>query len=227
MRRGIEFAIIFSTLLAIVSTLFLYQSRMIVPPQTASVIDTQESIIETVSSTSTEIVSTTPEQQPASEKTGIESLVEIESDIVIEKLPITEAEISLLKIRIHSLSNLSRSQNNLTPFSLDETLSSIAKMRSNEMIEKDYFSHASPTGCDVSCLIKDSGYQTLTWGENLALSNGYRSYTTPELAQTFISDWLKSSSHRDNILSKKLTHHGIGISAEGERIVVTVVFAAP
>lgn len=231
MKRAAELIIIVSTLAAIISTFFLYRSNGMPIQQTASVIESDEAVMQeaapdTVIEQSTSTSATTSE--PTSEEPTPEAAApEIKKSIIVEKLPITANEIETLTTQIHSLTNLSRSQNNLPKLTLDTSLSAVAQKRSKEMIEKNYFSHTSPSGCDISCQMKNSGYQTMTWGENLATTNDYHLYTTSELAQTFVADWLKSSTHRDNLLSKKFTHHGIGIVSAGERIVITVVFAAP
>lgn len=234
MRRLAEFAVIFSTLAAIVSTFFLYRTQSASPQMTATIIQSQETFLDntndTVSipvdtSTTTETTLHTISTETSPATTAPEPILS-EKIITIEKLPITEEEITTLTNRIQSLTNLSRSQNNLPPLTLNTTLSEVAKRRSTEMIEKNYFSHTSPSGCDMTCQLKASNYETLSWGENLALSNTFRSYTLPDLAQTFMTNWLKSSTHRDNILSKKFTHQGIGIAVEGERIVITVIFSS-
>lgn len=234
MRRLVEFAVIFSTLAAIVSTFFLYRTHSTTPGMTATVIQSQETFLDTANASVSEpadISTSTPETTATSSdetltKETPKKTASTQKIITIEKLPVTEEEISILTTRIQSLTNLSRSQNNLPPLTLDTTLSAVAKRRSIEMIDKNYFSHTSPSGCEVTCQLKKSGYETLSWGENLALSNTFHSYTLPELAQTFMADWLKSSTHRDNILSKKFTHQGIGIAADGERIIITVVFSS-
>ncbi len=231
MKRVAELIIILSTLAAIVSTFFLYRSHLFSPQLTANVIMSDETTlrdsgIETVSTQELHISTSTPTTTSSAEASESNQETPPQT-IVIEKLPVTAAEIETLVTKIHSLTNLSRSQNKLPAYILDSSLSTIAKRRSEEMVRENYFSHTSPAGCDLACQMKKSGYQTTTWGENLALSNNYHLYTTPELAQTFITDWLKSSTHRDNVLSRKFTHHGIGIASEGEKIIVTVVFAAP
>jgi uncharacterized protein YkwD len=232
MKRITECIIVFTTLAAIVSTFFLYQSHAINPQLTASVITSDQSIV-TTTTPGTPAASTTKEVPTSETYSTYDTYTEkleaetAENEIVIEKLPISEGEIKTLTTKIHSLTNLSRSQNNLPSLTLDTTLSAIAKQRSEEMVREDYFSHISPTGCDVTCLIQKSGYQTMSWGENLALSHSYHVYTLPELADSFVADWLKSSAHRDNLLSKKFTHQGIGIASEEDKIIVTVIFATP
>lgn len=227
MHRIIEATIILSTLLAIASTFYLYRSVPLSSQFSATVIQSEEPTIkESTYSTDVAIATTTPSKPETTPAEDVSNDTVRENNIIIEKLPITEQEKEAITAQIHSLTNLSRSQNNLQMFKLDTALSTIAKKRSEEMIRENYFSHNSQNGCDVSCFIKNSGYQTIAWGENLAMSNGYHLLSSQELAKTFVADWLESSAHRDNILSKKFTHHGIGVAAEGERIIVTVVFAS-
>lgn len=128
---------------------------------------------------------------------------------------------------LHSQTNTARGQNNLSSLTFDSRLGDLAKERSEEMIIKNYFSHTSLNGCDLRCRFTNSNYETLTWGENLAESTSYNMLSTQELADMFMESWLRSSGHRDNLLSKKFTHEGIGVAIKGNRVVVTVIFAAP
>jgi uncharacterized protein YkwD len=128
---------------------------------------------------------------------------------------------------IHSLTNAAREQNNLVDLTFDTRLSVLAKERSQDMINQNYFSHTSLSGCDLHCRFTNSNYKTLTWGENLAESTSYNMLSTQELANMFMESWLRSSGHRDNLLSKKFTYEGIGAAIKGNRVVVTVIFATP
>lgn len=127
---------------------------------------------------------------------------------------------------LHSLTNATRAKNNRSELSFDTSLSSLAKERSEEMIRDNYFSHTSLDGCNLQCRLSNSGYETLSWGENLAESTSYQMLSNAELADMFMQSWLKSSSHRDNLLSQKFTRQGIAVAQKGGRIVVTVIFSA-
>lgn len=132
---------------------------------------------------------------------------------------------SLTEVRkqIHSRSNTARANNNLASLSLDSTLASIAQKRSEDMITKNYFSHTSPSGCDLICRFEGLGYSA--YGENLAEYYEFDTMTEPQLVATFITMWLKSPSHRRNLLSSDFSHEGVGVAIKGNRIVVTVTFA--
>lgn len=144
----------------------------------------------------------------------------------VQNIPTTiPASLSLVEL-LQSQTNTSRIQNNLTALAMDSQLNQLAKSRSEEMIELRYFSHTSPNGCDLKCRFTNSNYTALSWGENLAESTSYEMMSRDELAKMFMQKWLKSDGHRDNILSEKFTHQGIGVAQTADRIVVTVVFAA-
>lgn len=133
---------------------------------------------------------------------------------------------SLAEVRtqIHSRTNNARANNNVASLSSDSALASIAQKRSEEMAAQNYFSHISPSGCDLACRFEGMSY--VVYGENLAEYYEFDSLTEPELAATFISMWLKSTGHRRNLLSSDYTREGVGVAMKGGRIVVTVIFAA-
>ncbi len=152
----------------------------------------------------------------------------IETTAVIKEVPRqTPPKPAHMADLLHSRTNITRAKNNRTELSFDTSLSALAKERSEEMIRDNYFSHTSPDGCNLQCRLSNSGYETLSWGENLAESTSYQMLSNAELADMFMQSWLKSSNHRDNVLSKKFTRQGIGVAHKDGRIVVTVIFAAP
>ena len=79
------------------------------------------------------------------------------------------------------------------------------------MVRRDYFSHTSPSGASFVDRIRRSGYLSgaFTWmvGENLAWGAG--SMSSP--AQT-VRAWMRSPGHRENILTGRFVHIGIGIA---------------
>jgi uncharacterized protein YkwD len=52
-------------------------------------------------------------------------------------------------------------------------------------------------------------------------------YSTSDLAQKFVEDWLNSPTHRENIFQPRFRRTGVGlaVSGDGRRIVATQVFA--
>ena len=128
---------------------------------------------------------------------------------------------------IQTLSNNARSKGNLSAFVFDAKLAQLALDRSEDMAKNNYFSHTALDGCDLECRFKNSEYDTLTWGENLAEFEPYSTITASKLASELVEEWLQSSEHRRNLMSSEFTHEGIGVATFGNRIVVTVIFAKP
>lgn len=105
-----------------------------------------------------------------------------------------------------NLVNQERSKAGLSPLQADLQLTQLARMKSQDMISKNYFSHQSPTYGSPFDMMKRYGVTYRTAGENIA---GNRSV---EAAHTAL---MNSSGHRANILSKNFTHVGIGIVQGG------------
>ena len=141
-----------------------------------------------------------------------------------------EKEISTLtgiEVEIHTLSNAAREKRGRAALVFDKRLAELARTRSSDMLERDYFSHTSPEGCGISCNFAASDYDTLMWAENIARYEPYDEASMKVIAEIVVEKWLKSSRHRDNLLSGSYTHHGVGVAVQDERIVVTVLFATP
>ncbi|MFC1710323.1 CAP domain-containing protein [Patescibacteria group bacterium] len=105
------------------------------------------------------------------------------------------------------LTNEKRAQSGLAPLTLNSTLSNAARMKGEDMINKDYWAHVSPDGTQPWRFFTDAGYQYRYAGENLA-----RDFSNPSSA---VDAWMASPTHKDNLLSSK--YHEIGIAVlEGD-----------
>ena len=89
---------------------------------------------------------------------------------------------------------------------LDSKLSSVATKKSQDMIDKNYFNHTSPTYGSPFDMMKKFGISYRTAGENIA--KGQR---TP---QEVMNAWMNSSGHRANILNASFTKLGVGIAKD-------------
>lgn len=92
----------------------------------------------------------------------------------------------------------------LLPLGVNEKLNASAKIKVEDMIKRQYFEHASPTGENVSDLGDMVGYNYVIMGENLALGN----FTN---ATDLLTAWMESPGHRANIVS--LNYQDIGVYA--------------
>ncbi|MFD2670549.1 CAP domain-containing protein [Marinicrinis sediminis] len=84
----------------------------------------------------------------------------------------------------------------------DLALTKVARVKSSDMINKNYFSHQSPTYGSPFDMMKQFGISYRTAGENIACNQ-----TVDKAHQALMN----SSGHRKNILSGNFNHVGIGI----------------
>ncbi|OXM83499.1 CAP domain-containing protein [Paenibacillus rigui] len=116
--------------------------------------------------------------------------------------PPPAAELSPEEQQMVDLLNQERKQEGLAPLTVDPGLSKTAKLKSQDMVDRNYFSHDSPTYGSPFDMMKQFGISYSTAGENIACNQGV------EAAEKAL---MESPGHRANILSKEFTHIGIGI----------------
>lgn len=122
-------------------------------------------------------------------------------------VPLTDASVTAFESEVVRLVNEIRKQNGLTPLTQDWELSRVARYKSQDMRDKGYFSHTSPTYGTPFQMIRAFGLSYRTAGENIA-----RGYSTP---QAVVNGWMNSSGHRANILNASFTKIGVGYVANG------------
>lgn len=114
------------------------------------------------------------------------------------------------------LLNRDRAANGAAPLTLDPVLCSIARAKSMDMKNNNYFAHTSPTYGSVSQMLKTFGYRFSAAGENIA------HHATVEKSQ---AAFMSSQGHRRNILSANWTKVGIGVVTDARGYVyVTQIF---
>lgn len=105
------------------------------------------------------------------------------------------------------LVNAERAKEGLPALKVDWELARVAKYKSQDMKDKNYFSHTSPTYGSPFTMIQNYGIQYRSAGENIA-----KGQKTPEQV---VNAWMNSSGHRANILNKNYTHIGVGFVEDG------------
>lgn len=105
------------------------------------------------------------------------------------------------------LTNKERAKQGLKALSVDSKLSKSARAKSQDMKDKNYFSHTSPTYGSPFDQMKQFGITYKSAGENIA--QGQRS------PQEVVTAWMNSEGHRANILNKSYTHIGVGYVKSG------------
>ena len=116
--------------------------------------------------------------------------------------PTQPAALSADEQRMYDLVNGERSKQGLKPLAVDMELVKLARIKAKDMIDKNYFSHQSPTYGSPFDMMKNAGVSYRTAGENLAGANAVdRAHT----------NLMNSPGHRANILNASYTSAGIGV----------------
>lgn len=123
-------------------------------------------------------------------------------------IPVRSAAEKGIEQEVLSLVNAERAKVGVRPLELDWELSRVAKTKSQDMVNKNYFSHQSPTYGSPFDMMKQFGISYKTAGENIA--SGQRS------PQEVMASWMNSSGHRANILKPEYTHLGVGYVVGGQ-----------
>ena len=105
--------------------------------------------------------------------------------------------------KILFLVNQERAKANLNPLIVSPELSNAATQKATDMFGNNYWAHVSPTGVTPWQFITSSGYNYLYAGENLA-----KDFVTSE---EVVQAWMKSSTHKANILKPEYTNIGLAI----------------
>lgn len=122
---------------------------------------------------------------------------------------------------IFQLVNRERSRTHLGELMWDERLAKVARDYSRRMAREGFFDHYDSNGKTVT----DRASRIRGWsriGENLFVCDPHASYPT-----TAIRGWMKSPTHRTNILEPSWTATGVGIAvARDGSIFITQVFTS-
>lgn len=122
-------------------------------------------------------------------------------------IPSVNSKVQEYENEVIRLVNEIRRENALSPLSANWELSRVARYKSQDMKDNNYFSHTSPTYGSPFKMIKDFGISYKSAGENIA--KGYKS------PQAVVNSWMNSSGHRANILNSSYNTIGVGYVASG------------
>jgi uncharacterized protein YkwD len=116
--------------------------------------------------------------------------------------------------------NKIRRANGLTELRTNKILQLASRNKAADIKIFKYFSHNSPHNLKWNDFLSNVGYQYSIAGENLA-----KGYYAPE---EVINDWMKSPTHKENILLADYTETGVSvIETDNMGIVVVQLFAKP
>ena len=103
---------------------------------------------------------------------------------------------------IFDLINKQRANNGLTALKHDNGVQRVARIKAQDMVDNNYFSHTSPTYGSPFDMLKSFKISYKTAGENIAANSSNSSAVTA---------WMNSSGHKANILNSSFNYTGIGV----------------
>ena len=103
---------------------------------------------------------------------------------------------------VFDLINKQRTQNGLSALKLDTETLRVARIKAQDMVDNNYFSHNSPTYGTPFQMLNSFKISYKTAGENIAGNSSNSSAVTA---------WMNSSGHRANILNSSFNYTGIGV----------------
>ncbi|KUO66334.1 MAG: hypothetical protein APF84_18070 [Gracilibacter sp. BRH_c7a] len=125
-----------------------------------------------------------------------------------------------LETEVIRLVNIERSKRGLQTLQQDWELSRVARYKSQDMIDKGYFAHTSPTYGSPFKMIESFGIKFSAAAENIA-----QGQKTP---QEVLNSWMNSPGHRNNILSQSFYQIGVGAAKDSKgNITWTQMFIKP
>ena len=120
-------------------------------------------------------------------------------------IPTEDNEAKSFEAEVVRLVNIERKKAGLEELKHNWELSRVARYKSEDMRDKGYFAHNSPTYGTPFQMMKSFGISYRTAGENIA-----KGQTTPAAV---VNAWMNSSGHRANILNPSFTEIGVGYAS--------------
>ncbi len=103
---------------------------------------------------------------------------------------------------VFNLINQQRINNGLNALKVDEEVQRVARIKAQDMVENNYFSHTSPIYGSPFNMLNSFKISYKTAGENIA-GNSSNSGA--------VNAWMNSAGHKANILNSNFNYTGIGV----------------
>lgn len=122
--------------------------------------------------------------------------------------PSVPSDIKSLESEVVRLVNDERAKAGRSSLTENNELSRIARLKSEDFVKNNYFSHNSPTYGSPFDMMKQYGINFTSAGENIA--SGQRN------AEEVMKYWMASSGHRENILDPNYNQIGVGVAKDSQ-----------
>jgi hypothetical protein len=153
-----------------------------------------------------------------------EEVKEYFEEVFEEPVQIFEEELSInvdiIESKILELVNIERSEQRVGSLKSSTQLDNYARKWSDKMLSENFFKHSN----------LDFQFKTIA-AENIAETPIHYSvvgcgatYTNEELAECFVSGWISSSGHHENMITRAFTRTGIGVACDNTSCMATQVF---
>lgn len=101
-----------------------------------------------------------------------------------------------------NLINANREANGLADLEVDWDVQNVARLKVQDLVQNNYFSHNSEAYGDIQNMLNTFGISFNSAGENIAGNSS--------LAKA-VEAWMGSSNHKANILSEKYNYTGVAV----------------
>lgn len=129
-------------------------------------------------------------------------------------------DVKSLENEVIRLVNVERAKAGLPQLTQNWQLSRVARYKSQDMIDKGYFAHNSPTYGSPFKMMESFGIRYSAAGENIAMGQ--------QSPSQVMNAWMNSPGHRNNILSPSFTQIGVGLAKDKNgRMYWTQMFIKP
>ena len=103
---------------------------------------------------------------------------------------------------VFDLINAQRTKNGLSTLKVDSEVQNVARIKAQDMVDSNYFSHNSPIYGSPFEMLNKFKVSYKTAGENIAGNSSNSAAVTA---------WMNSSGHKANILNSSFNYTGIGV----------------
>lgn len=114
----------------------------------------------------------------------------------------TTSSLNANEQEVFNLINAKRTANGLSELKVDSEVQRVARIKAQDMVDNNYFSHTSPIYGSPFDMLKSFGISYTAAAENIA-GNSSNSGA--------VNAWMNSSGHKANILNSNYNYTGIGV----------------
>ena len=114
----------------------------------------------------------------------------------------TTSQLTSDEKEVFDLINQQRAANGLPALKIDPEVQRVARIKAQDMVNNNYFSHTSPTYGSPFDMLNSFKVSYRTAGENIAGNSSNRGA---------VNAWMNSSGHKANILNSSFNYTGIGV----------------